>query len=85
VEDGLTSSHRVHLACYEMSTGFGLGWKTIILSVVLYGGETLSITLMEEHGLKVSKNKVVTRERERMFPERRINRIMERITRQGTS
>jgi hypothetical protein len=35
--------------------------KTIILPVVLYGCETLSLTLMEEHRLRVFKNKVLRR------------------------
>ena len=34
---------------------------TIILPVVLYGRETLSLTLREEHGLRVFENKVLRR------------------------
>ena len=34
-------------------------YKTIILSVVLYGCETWSLTLREEHRLRVFENKVL--------------------------
>jgi hypothetical protein len=34
-------------------------YKTIILPVVLYGCETLSLTLREEHRLKVFENRVL--------------------------
>jgi hypothetical protein len=34
-------------------------YKTIILSVVLYGCETWSLTLMEEHRLRVFENRVL--------------------------
>jgi hypothetical protein len=36
-------------------------YKTIILPVVLYGCETWSLTLMEEHRLRVFENKVLRR------------------------
>jgi hypothetical protein len=36
-------------------------YKTLILPVVLYGYETLSLTLREEHRLKVSENRVLRR------------------------
>jgi hypothetical protein len=36
-------------------------YKTIILPVVLYGYETFSMTLREEHGLRVFENKVLRR------------------------
>jgi hypothetical protein len=36
-------------------------YKTIILSVVLYGCETWSLTLREEHRLSVSENRVLRR------------------------
>jgi hypothetical protein len=36
-------------------------FKTIILPVVLYGCETLSLTLREEHRLRVSTNRVLRR------------------------
>jgi hypothetical protein len=36
-------------------------YKTIILPVVLYGSETLSLTLIEEHRLRVFENKVLRR------------------------
>jgi hypothetical protein len=35
--------------------------KTIILPVVLYGYETWSLTLWEEHGLRVFENRVLRR------------------------
>jgi hypothetical protein len=36
-------------------------YKTIILPVVLYGCETWSLTLREEHKLRVFKNRVLSR------------------------
>jgi hypothetical protein len=36
-------------------------YKTIILPVVLYGCETLSLTLREEHRLRVFENRVLKR------------------------
>jgi hypothetical protein len=36
-------------------------YKTIILPVVLYGCGTWSLTLREEHGLKVFENRVLKR------------------------
>jgi hypothetical protein len=36
-------------------------YKTIILSVVLYGCETWSLTLKKEHRLRVSENRVLRR------------------------
>jgi hypothetical protein len=36
-------------------------YKTIILPVVLYGCKTLSLTLREEHGLRVFENRVLMR------------------------
>jgi hypothetical protein len=36
-------------------------YKTIILSVVLYGRETCSLTLRKEHILKVFENRVLRR------------------------
>jgi hypothetical protein len=36
-------------------------YKTIILHVVLYGCETLSLTLREEHRLRVFENRVLRR------------------------
>jgi hypothetical protein len=36
-------------------------YKTIILPVVLYGCETLSLTLREEHRLSVFENRVLRR------------------------
>jgi hypothetical protein len=41
-------------------------YKTVILSVVLYGCETLSLTLREEHRLRVFENRVL-----RIFAPRR--------------
>jgi hypothetical protein len=35
--------------------------KTIILSVVLYGCETWSLTLREEHRLRVFENRILSR------------------------
>ena len=36
-------------------------YRTIILPVVLYGYETWSLTLKEEHGLRVFENRVLRR------------------------
>ena len=36
-------------------------YRTIILSVVVYGCETWSLTPREEHGLRVSENRVLRR------------------------
>jgi hypothetical protein len=36
-------------------------YKTIILPVVLYGSETWSLTLREEHRLRVFENRVLRR------------------------
>jgi hypothetical protein len=36
-------------------------YRTVILSVVLYGCETWSLTLKEEHRLKVFQNRVLRR------------------------
>jgi hypothetical protein len=36
-------------------------FRTIILPVVLYGSETCSLTLKEEHRLRVFENKVLRR------------------------
>jgi hypothetical protein len=36
-------------------------YKTIILSAILYGCETWSLTLRKEHGLRVFENKVLRR------------------------
>jgi len=36
-------------------------YRTIILPVVLYGGETWSLTLKEEHRLRVFENRVLRR------------------------
>jgi hypothetical protein len=36
-------------------------YKTIILPVILYGCETWSLTLREEHRLRVSENRVLRR------------------------
>jgi hypothetical protein len=36
-------------------------YKTIILPLVLYGCETLSVTLMEAHGLTILENRVLRR------------------------
>jgi hypothetical protein len=50
----------------------------MILPVVLYGCETRSLTLKEEHRLMVSENRVLRR----IFGPKRdeVTRIMEKIT-----
>jgi hypothetical protein len=36
-------------------------YKTIIMLVILYGSESLSLTLREEHRLRVFENRVLRR------------------------
>jgi hypothetical protein len=36
-------------------------YRSVILPVVLYGCETWSLTLREEHGLRVSENRMLRR------------------------
>jgi hypothetical protein len=43
------------IRCYKIT------YVTVILPVVLYGCETLSVTLREEHKLRVSENRVLRR------------------------
>jgi hypothetical protein len=45
------------LVCYPKIKIYG----TVILPVVMYGCETLSLTLRVEHGLRVFKNRVLRR------------------------
>jgi hypothetical protein len=55
--------------CYDSAKSFVIppavqkckGYKTIILPVVLYGFETWSLMLREEHRLRVFKNRVLRR------------------------
>jgi hypothetical protein len=49
-------------------------YKTVILPVVLYGCETWSLTLREEHRLKVFENRVL-----RIFGPKREEDIVEKI------
>jgi hypothetical protein len=55
------------LTCIASFIPFSFGghecriYKTIILPVVLYGCETWSLTLREEHRLRVFKNRVLRR------------------------
>jgi hypothetical protein len=51
---GLTTPHHKKSACYEKKI-----YKTIILPVVLYGCETWSLTLREEHRLTEFENRVL--------------------------
>jgi hypothetical protein len=48
-------------------------YKTVILPVVLYGCETWSVTLREEHRLRVFENRVL-----RIFGPKREEDIMEK-------
>jgi hypothetical protein len=50
-------------------------YKTVILPVVLYGCETLSLTLGQEHRLRVFEN----RELRRIFGPKREEDIVEKI------
>jgi hypothetical protein len=48
------------LVCYQKSVTITI-YETIILPVVLYGCETWSLTLREEHRLRVFENRVLRR------------------------
>jgi hypothetical protein len=48
------------LVCYQKNLKIKI-YKTIILPVVLYGYETWSLTLREEHRLRVFENRVLRR------------------------
>jgi hypothetical protein len=51
-----------HLSSYLISKNLKLKiYRTVILPVVLYGSEAWSLTLREEHGLKVFENTVLRR------------------------
>jgi hypothetical protein len=50
-------------------------YKTVILPVVLYACETWSLTLREEHRLRVFENRVLRR----IFGPEREGRIVEKI------
>jgi hypothetical protein len=61
---GNTCYHSVHslLSSHLLSRNIKVKiFKTIILPVVLYGRETWSLTLREEHKLRVFKNRVLRR------------------------
>jgi hypothetical protein len=53
----------VHFALFtELSRNLKIKiYKTVILPVVLYGCETWSVTLKEEHRLRVFENRVLRR------------------------
>jgi hypothetical protein len=51
-------------------------YKTIMLPVILYGCETLSLTLREEHRLRVFENRVLMRK----FGTKRDDRWLEKAT-----
>jgi hypothetical protein len=55
-------------------------YKTIILPIVLYGCETWSLTLTEEHRLRVFENRVVRR----IFELKR-DEVMEKVAQLGAS
>jgi hypothetical protein len=55
-------------------------YKTIILPVGLYGCETWSLTLREEHRLRVFENRVLRR----MFGPKR-DEVMEKVAQWGAS
>jgi hypothetical protein len=55
-------SHQSLLSSRLLSKNFKIGiYKTIILRVVLYGHETWSLTLREEHSLRVFENRALRR------------------------
>jgi len=56
----ITPRRKIKTACYEMSYSTEI-YKTITLPVVLYGYKTWSLTLREEHRLRVFENMVVRR------------------------
>jgi hypothetical protein len=47
------------MSCQPLSKNIKIIYKTIILSVVLYGCETWSLTLRKEHRLRVFENRVM--------------------------
>jgi hypothetical protein len=52
------------MGCSVTDAKYNSTWprfKTIILPVLLYGCETLSLTLREEHRLRVFENRVLRR------------------------
>jgi hypothetical protein len=61
-----------------MEHGESLKSRTLILPVVLYGCETWSVTLSEEHRLAVFENRVLRRisgsEREEITGQRRLHK-----------
>jgi hypothetical protein len=58
--DLLTDSVQYLLSFFPLSKNVKIGiFKTVTLPVVLYGCETWSVTLREEHRLRVFENKVL--------------------------
>jgi hypothetical protein len=52
--------HKVCVVCHILSRGSDTSkYRTIFLPVVLYGCETWSLTLREEHRLRVFENRVL--------------------------
>jgi hypothetical protein len=62
----------------KMEHGESLKSGTIILPVVVYGCETWSVTLREEHRLRVFENRVLRKisgpEREKVTGQRRLHK-----------
>jgi hypothetical protein len=68
IKSGLNSGNARHHSVQSLSSSRLLSrnvkvkvYKTIILSVVLYGCETWSLTLKEEHRVRVFDNRVLRR------------------------
>jgi hypothetical protein len=61
IKDGMGGARSTHRERGEMRTRFLKTevHNTVILLVVLYGCETWSLTLREEHGLRVFENSVL--------------------------
>jgi hypothetical protein len=60
--EGENVSQLKYLSSYLLSKNLKIGiYKTIILPVVLYGSETWSLTLREEHRLRLFENRVLRR------------------------
>jgi hypothetical protein len=69
IQNEIKSRLNLGNTCYDSVKSFVIlpavqkckGYKTIILPVVLYGCETWSLMLREEHRLRVFKNRVLRR------------------------
>jgi hypothetical protein len=61
IQEEIKSRLKLGNACYYLVQNKIKIYRTIILPVVLYGCETLSLTLRKEHRLRVYENRVLRR------------------------